>query len=180
MRYVKTILSVLLVSLILVACGGNNDETNQTDDDMNEDTTTNETEQGAEGDEAGNQVGDDNSDGAVNSNDMKEKMENLDYTEFKLEVDYGPDNEFEAEIELENDMVTADLEDEVNGFDLNEKEAFDKIYPNVEKLSINKDTEKEEAITQALEAFDLNSDYEKVELEITFNDGVKIEFEDLK
>lgn len=111
---------------------------------------------------------------------MKQKMSELDYTDFELEVDYGSDQEYEAEIEQNKakDTVEADLEDELNGDDLKGQEAFDKIYPLVEQLTIDQDTSKADAIAEVLDAFDLNDNYEALEIEITFSDGTKIEFED--
>src|SRR5699024_12484996 len=107
---------------------------------------------------------------------MKSKMDELDYVDFELEVDYGQDKEYEAEIEQKEGNVKADLEDEINGEDLNGQEAFDKIYPLVDKLTISKDTEKEDVIEEVLEVFDLDDDYRELELEFTFSDGVKTEF----
>ncbi|WP_115883932.1 YusW family protein [Jeotgalicoccus halotolerans] len=37
---------------------------------------------------------------------------------------------------------------------------------------------KKEAIEQVLDVFDLDTNYTEIEIEITFNDGTKIEFED--
>lgn len=110
--------------------------------------------------------------------DMKSKMDELDYDEFELEVDYGPDSEYEVEIEKDNNRIESEVEDELNGEYLEGQDAFDNIYPKVKKLTIDQSTNKEEAIEQVLEAFDLNTDYTEIEIEITFKDGTKIEFED--
>lgn len=118
----------------------------------------------------------------TSSDEMGTKWAEIKYTDFELEVDYGKNKEYEAEIERNksNDSIEADLEDELNGVDVNGEEAFNEIYPKVKKLKIDQQTSKEDAINQTLEAFDLESNYNKFELEITFEDGTKIEYEDRK
>lgn len=178
MKKVLLFISMMIVSLALVACGGNDDANNESDvtgdEGMVDETEQNMTDDNdATKDEESNNEETETTD----SDDMKAKMDELEYTDFELEVDYGPDKEYEAEIEQKDGNVKADLEDEINGEDLNDQEAFDKIYPLVKQLTIDKDTEKDEAIAEVLDVFDLEDDYEKLELEITFSDGVKVEFE---
>lgn len=112
---------------------------------------------------------------------MQEKMENVEYKEFELEVDYGENNEYEAKIEQHENTGTieAKLEDEVKeNIEVKGEEAFELIYPHVETLTINRESSKDEAIDQILNAFDLPADYEKIEIELTFQDGTKIEYKD--
>lgn len=177
MKRMILFLGMLVLSLVLVACGGNDDADNQSDN-MGEDNTAEESEQEADDSTVEDDTESDND--TADSDDMKSKMDELDYVDFELEVDYGQDKEYEAEIEQKNGNVKADLEDEINGEDLNGQEAFDKVYPLVEQLTIDKDTEKEDAISEVLDVFDLEDNYTKFELEITFSDGVKMEFEDRK
>ncbi|CAM4240183.1 YusW family protein [Lederbergia lenta] len=113
---------------------------------------------------------------------MEQKWADIDYTDFELEVDYGKNKEYEAEIEINksNNSMKADLEDELNGMDMNGEEAFNEIYPKVKKLTIDQHTAKDDAINQTLESFNLEPNYNKFELEITFKDSTKIEYEDKK
>lgn len=178
MKRILYLFSILLISTILAACGNtdsNNDEMDNGTNNENVDTETAEDNTGTTNDDQAN-------DEQANTDDseMKEKMDELEYTDFELEVDYGQDVEYEAEIEQKNDMVKADLDDDRNGEDLDGQAAFDKIYPLVQQLTIQKDTPKEDAIAEVLDVFDLEDDYEKFELEIVFSDGVKTEFEDRK
>ncbi|MFC5603690.1 YusW family protein [Sporosarcina koreensis] len=113
--------------------------------------------------------------------DMLQNMDELDYVEFELEVEYAGDKEYEAELETDSiGTVKAKIEDEVNHVEKNGTEAFDELYPLVQKLTITQQTNKDEAISQVLKTFNLPTDYTKFDLEITFNDGTKIEFEDKK
>lgn len=179
MKRLMLFFSLLMLSMVLAACGGDNNNDTPSGDRPDDDTTTEENQEAETDDQKGDQSQGDQEEN-VDSDDMKQKMDELDYTDFELEVDYGKDQEYEAEIEQENEGIKADLEDEINGEDLNGQEAFDKIYPLVEQLTIDKETPKEDAIAEILDVFDLEDDYEKFEVEITFSDGVKVEFEDRK
>lgn len=179
MRKVFFVFSVLLLSVALAACGGGgtNDNTDggTADEGTANEESTNETEQD-NGDDG--QANNDDQNNTAPADDMKEKMEELDYNDFELAVEYGADEEYEAELELKNDKVKAELEDEINNEHLSGQAAFDKIYPNVDKLTIDKNTDKEAAIAEVLDVFGLDDNYKEFELEITFSDGEKIEFED--
>src|SRR5690625_3918560 len=110
---------------------------------------------------------------------MVTKMEQLDYVDFELAVEYDEDQEFEVSLELDDHgEVEADIEDDLNGVRLYGQEAFATIYPLVEQLTITQDTTQDEAIKQVLAVFGLEDNYREFELEITFKDGVKVEFED--
>src|SRR5699024_11709020 len=132
MKRMILFLGMLVLSLVRVACGGNDDADNQSDN-MGEDNTAEESEQ--EADDSAVEDDTESDSDTADSDDMNEKMDELDYVDFELEVDYGQDKEYEAEIEQKNGNVKADLEDEINGEDLNGQEAFDKVYPLVEQLT---------------------------------------------
>ncbi|MCM3709600.1 YusW family protein [Sporosarcina luteola] len=113
--------------------------------------------------------------------DMLQNMDELDYVEFELEVEYAGDNEYEAELETKSvGTVIAKIEDELNHVRKDGTEAFDELYPLVQQLTITQKTNKDEAIAEVLKTFNLPTDYTKFDLEITFNDGTKVEFEDKK
>ncbi|WP_039041475.1 YusW family protein [Sporosarcina sp. ZBG7A] len=174
--------SVLATALLLGACGNNDTNTEKDTTTSTEDTTT---ESGTANDESTNKntsSGTSDSSTASDSDQgyMKEKMDKLTYDEFELEVDYGKNKEYEIEIEQDNGKVESTVEDELSNSNLHGREAFDEIYPRLEKLDITETTSKEQAIQQALEAFDLKDDYVKFDIEITMPDGQKIQFEDKK
>lgn len=171
MKRILLLTALFLLALMVTACGDQKDNDNNASQD--DGVTTNEDDNQDDADEQA--TTDDDAPG-----DMKSKMDELDYSDFELEVDYGKDKEYEAEIEQDNGNIEADLEDEINGEDLNGEEAFNKIYPNVKKLTIDQKTDKQDAINQTLDAFELDSDYNKFEVEITLKDGTKIEYEDRK
>ena len=115
------------------------------------------------------------------STDMQSDMDELSFQEIELEISYGNDREYEAEIEQdENEPIKAKVEDELNDVYLKDQEAFDDLYPKVKNLDLTKDSSKQETIDSILNAFDLQADYEKFEVEIKFNDGSKLDVEDRK
>jgi len=111
--------------------------------------------------------------------EMQSQMAKLDFSEIDLEISYGEQKEYEAEINHDNSgLIGGKVDDDINNEQLSGKVAFDNIYPKVEKLIISKDTNKKNAIDQILKSFDLPADYNKFELEIVFNDGTKMEYVD--
>lgn len=179
--------SVLATALLLGACGNNDTNTEKDTTTSTEDTTT---DSGTVTDEStnnntssGKSDSSTTNDSTVSDSDqayMKEQMDKLTYDEFELEVDYGKNQEYEIEIEQDNGKVEATVDDELSSSNLNGREAFDEIYPKLEKLEITETTTKEQAIQQALDAFGLKDDYVKFDIKVSMPDGQKIEYEDKK
>src|SRR5690625_4311010 len=113
--------------------------------------------------------------------DMRTKMEELNFTEISLEVQYQDRKEYEAEIDADpNEPIEAEVEDELNNVYLRGKEAFDELFPKVKKLNLTSKSSKQEIIEQIIEAFELPADYVDFDVEIRFKDGVKKDIEDRK
>ena len=192
MKRLLLLLGMSIFAFGLVACGTSDDDTskkddsndnatektdnNASDDTANEEDDYTDNESGQEDDADTN--ADKEDDESSDTSSMESKMKELDYKEFDLEVEYANHKEYEAEIEQDHGKIESSLEDELNNVDVEGQEAFDKIYPNVKELDIEKDTEKSEVISQILKAFDLKDNYKEFEVEITFNDGSKLEVED--
>ena len=108
-------------------------------------------------------------------------MDELDYMEFNLDIYYGTQDEYDVELERnKDDTIEAEIEDSINGVKLKGTDAFNELYPMVKKLTIDQKTSKEDTIKEILDVFNMKNDYSKIEVEITFKDGTKIEFEDIK
>lgn len=172
---------IFTFAFALSACSGSdsNSGTSNGDSSAEENTETS-------GDSSSNDSSaDTNSNQDQNNNqsddeDMDKKMDDLDYTEFEFEVEF-PDvsDEYELELKKRDDgSVKAKLDDTINNKKKRGAEAFDYLYPKIKSLKIDQDTGKKEAIKQALDAFDLPSDYDDVELEIDFKDWTSKEFND--
>ena len=118
---------------------------------------------------------------AESADNIHEKMGDLAYSDFELAVDYANDLEYEVELEKSsNNTVKAEIEDDLNNVRKSGAEAFDDLYPLVEKLTITQETSKADAIQEVLNIFNLADDYQEFELEIRFDDGTKLEFDDKK
>lgn len=197
MKRMMMLSSILLVFIFATACsnGNNNDLTEPINPDNTADMenegnangnnesnngTMNESNENTETNTGVDNNSDNGRDEAKNQDDMKEMLQQLDFYEFELEVSYGNDKEFEIQIEHHsNGDVEAEVEDELNDKNINDDlDAFNYIYPNAKKLNVSQDMDKQDAIDQILQAFDLPDDYEKIEIEFEFEDGAKLEFED--
>lgn len=184
MKKITVVLSLFAMSLFMVACGATDKNETPNNDPVvkdSNDQTTNDADQaenlGVEGEADTETTNRDDS----NADDKAAKMEQLDFIDFDLSVEYENDEEYEAELELKQDnRVEAEIEDDLNGEKLKGREAFDKLFPLVEKLTITQDTSKEEAIEEVLNVFQLDDGYQEFKLEIKFKDDTKIKFEDKK
>lgn len=109
------------------------------------------------------------------------KMERLPFTEFELEVTYDSDVEYEAELDRKsNGHYEVKLDDEINNVQLKGVEAFDQLYPIIKELTITEESTDDEVITDVLNQFNLEDNYNEFELEIKFNDGLEYEYKDKK
>ncbi len=157
----------------------NPDETNNTNgaDGANEPDGTNETN----GTNAGTATNANQGEAVADQNDMQKKMDELDYADFDLDIEYADHKDYEAELEKNsNNTVEAKIEDSLNNVKKKGSEAFDELYPLVKQLTINQQTSKEDAIKEVLDVFGLPADYTEFDMEIKFKDGTKIEFDDRK
>ena len=112
---------------------------------------------------------------------MREKMAELNFSEIEIDVEYQGGKEFEAEIDQDrNEPILAEVEDDLNNAFLQGKDAFDHIFERAKKLEITNESSDQDVIKQVLQSFDLPKDYTEFEIEITFNDGKKLDVEDRK
>jgi len=168
-------------TMMLAACG-----TDNADEAVPEAEAETETET-TESTETGNTTGTDSDSGTpvksqaadgTGQNEMRKKMQELDYTEFELEVEYNNDEEYEAQLEHKSDdSVVASYEDDMNGVRKEGIEAFNDLYPLVEQLKLTPSSNQEEEIKKVLSTFSLPDDYTDFSLELRFSDGTKHEFE---
>lgn len=117
---------------------------------------------------------------ARNDEDMQKMMEQLDFHEFELEVEYGNNQEYEVEIEHHSDgRVGAEVEDELQDvFISDDLDAFNYLFPFVSKLNVSKDMDKQAIIDHVLAVFELDVNYQEFEVEFEFKDGSELKIED--
>jgi len=173
MKKITALIAASLIAVGLSGCGSADDE-NTTENKNTADSTT---------ESNSNDKPKENTSAEANSQkEMKDKMDKLSYSEYEVEANYSGNKDYEAEIEHDDSTgdITSSLKDELNNIKLQGEESFNKVYPGLEKLDIDGTTEKNDAISQVLKAFDLPKDYEKIEISLNTADGKKIEFEDRK
>lgn len=177
---VRFMFTIMLIGL-LAACGSNTTDDNGSEQNETIDTEEPATEEGSidEDDDDADEE-DATTSGAENDSAViKEKMEELGFSEIEIDVDYVDGSDFEVDIDKDGQgNYQAKLEDEINNKKLKGIEAFDALYPALQKLEITKDSSQDEVINQVISAFELNGDYKEIDVEIIFSDGTKIEFED--
>lgn len=181
-RYrMRRLLIVTFTCAILAACGTADQDGDNANNDLPDEPDINEEEIDEEEEDM---FGDDEEDESNDQEDdqayMKEKMDELDFYEIEVEVEYENNLEYEAEIERDDDHYEAELEDDLNNIDIRGLEAFEEIYPLAEALDLSSDSSDEEAIDEVLEVFDLPDDYEEIEIEIDFHDGSELDIEQRK
>lgn len=179
MKKIYVFMLAIGLSLALVACGSTSEKENPApEENNNADTTTGSSTD--ENNQNSSEPGHDSD--IVMQEDMQKQMDDLDYAEFNLEVEYADHTEYEVELDKDDDngAIEAKIEDSINNVKIRGEEAFNELYPMLKKLTISQQTSKEEAISETLKVFNLDNAYSKFEVEITFQDGTKIEFEDRK
>ncbi|MBO0992270.1 YusW family protein [Bacillus sp. SD088] len=117
-----------------------------------------------------------------NDQDAAEMMQDLNFTKFELEVKYGPNEEIDYEYKLKSDNgdYKAEMKDTVKNVIYKGMEAFAALHTQLKDIELNASMDDEETIQGILDRFDLDSDYSKFELEMSFKDGSKLDIEDLK
>lgn len=181
MRKIIALCSALMFSVALTACGQATDDTNdQLEKEQTQGEIDNSTADPADNSGQGTVKNKAEADEAEHQEDMKKMMASLDFKEVDIEVTYGKDKTFEIEIEHNGDgLIEAKVEDEVNGLDIEDDlQAFNHIFSDVKKLTIDRSMEKQDVIDQVLKGFDLSADYVKFKAEFKFDDGTKLSFED--
>ena len=100
------------------------------------------------------------------------------FDKFDLEIDVDGQDTVEANYEMERDLE-AEYKNKLAGLDLKEDEAMVKLDEMFIDIMFTKDTSQEQAIEKLMTWFGLDT-YTKFDLEVHFDDGTKLDFEDKK
>lgn len=100
----------------------------------------------------------------------------ISFLEFDMDADYeGNENDFE--VSYDNDEnIEASYEDQRNKMTLSGDDAYDEIEPILSNLDITADTPDEEVIQTVIDSFKVEDGYQKLEIDITFEDGTEKEY----
>lgn len=93
------------------------------------------------------------------------------FTHFDLDVDYPNDISFDVEYTKNQDVVGVEVDDEINNVELKGDAANEQIAPQLAKLTFDENTSDDEVLNEVLSAFNLEEDYQIIELEVKFNNG---------
>ncbi|MEG0451135.1 MAG: YusW family protein [Lysinibacillus sp.] len=152
----KNLLFALPLSLLILA-GCNNDKVTDVATDQGINNTPNE---------------------ATTNKDII-KAETFIFSEFSLDVDYGVNDSFEVDYEVEESGIEASIEYRDNK-EIKGNEAYKKLEPIFKAFKFTSASTDQEIFTEVLKAFDLDENYQDIEVEIHFTDGVNKEFKNRK
>ncbi|SDJ02308.1 YusW family protein [Natribacillus halophilus] len=107
-------------------------------------------------------------------------FESLPFKEFELDVEYDDDAEYDADYEHEGGAPEAEIEEERDGkeIEISGDEALNELSGILPNMDIDENTNREEIINAALDAFELDSNYKELEIDIEFLDGQEMEIEE--
>lgn len=100
------------------------------------------------------------------------------FTDFELDVDYpDQDDALTVSYEEDKDLVEAEYEDKVANEVLEGNDAFDKIEPLLAELELTEDMSEEDVISKVTEVFNIDSNFESIEIEVTYPEGTDKEYQ---
>ncbi|MCS0655263.1 YusW family protein [Cytobacillus firmus] len=102
------------------------------------------------------------------------------FTNFDLEVEYKDNKAIDVDYENEKNGMEASYQDDLADQNLTSDEAMEKLTPIFEGLSFDQNTEDQEVINQVKDAFSVEDNYQKIELEVKFPDGTEKEYSETK
>lgn len=157
----KFIFPALIMSsaLALAACGDDEEVTQPVTDDASEETSAPEAESTEDASPSGEAEG--TSDGKTYG-----------FTDLSVEVDMPDQDEaLDLSYEEERGQVEAEYENKIDGVDLTGDDAFNELEQGLSQLNLTPDTPDDEVIKQVVEAFGVDANFKKIEIEIDYADG---------
>ncbi|OCA90145.1 hypothetical protein F7984_03920 [Pradoshia sp. D12] len=172
----KLSLIMCMCVLTVFAAGCNNNDDAQKDNQANDNQTTennNANDTATDNNNANNQATDNNT--GTNTNDSA-----YSFRDFDLEVKYENNKDYEVSYENDNDGVEASIEDDRNNERVNGNDAVDRLNPIFKKLDIDSNTSQDDVISKVISAFELDDNYQAIDIDISFNDGTEKEYRNNK
>ncbi|WP_369382423.1 YusW family protein [Lysinibacillus fusiformis] len=101
------------------------------------------------------------------------------FLEFSLDVDYSATESYEVEYENKKSGISAKLQDDRQNVKLQGDEAYTKLEPLFKQLNFDSTTPNDEVIDQVIKVFNIEDNYQSIEVEVEFMDGNEKEFKRL-
>ncbi|HWJ77987.1 MAG TPA: YusW family protein [Niallia sp.] len=160
MKKVLFLFGSLSLSILLTACGDNDEVKNPPEN------TTEEKQQTTENDSTTTK----DTDTSTNTG--------YGFTKFDLDADYeGTNDALDVDYENEkNDNMEASYQDKSQDINLNGDEAIDKLDSIFSSLNFDENTPDDEVLNTITEAFNIPKDAKNVELEIQYSNGTEKEY----
>ncbi|EFI70637.1 YusW family protein [Lysinibacillus sp. HST-98] len=102
------------------------------------------------------------------------------FIEFSLDVDYSATESYEVEYEDKKTGIEAKLEDDRKKEKLQGDEAYTKLEPLFKQLNFDSTTSNDEVIDQVIKVFNIDDNYQSIEVDVEFVDGNEKEFKRIK
>ena len=169
--------SIVLLSILLVACGDDDEVENPPQDttgEENQQTEDNNTETNEETDTGTT----DNTDTGTTGDGTANTETNYNFIKFDLEADY-PDTNDALDVDFENEPnenMEASYRDQSQGIDLNGDEAMEELDNIFASFDFDETTANEEVLAAVIEGFNIPEEATNIELEIDFNNGTEKEY----
>ncbi|MFB1080461.1 YusW family protein [Jeotgalibacillus sp. JSM ZJ347] len=152
----RYIISAAGLSLLLTACS---EESETVEDPTPEETSDQseeqpDTDQGAGPDDTG-----------------------IPFLSFEMDAEYeGNDNDFEISYDSENSEVEAVYENERDMMTMSGDDAYQEIQPVLSEFDFTIDTSDDEVIDSVIEGFEVEEEFQSIEIEIKYSDGTEKEY----
>ncbi|CAM5194660.1 YusW-like protein OS=Ureibacillus acetophenoni OX=614649 GN=SAMN05877842_11635 PE=4 SV=1 [Ureibacillus acetophenoni] len=164
MKNLTLLLGTPVLALFLLGCNDEDKVTNVPDNAPVEGTATN-TQTDTNDTTTDTQTDDTQTGGAT-----------FNFTHFDLDVEYGNNQEYDVDYENETDGMEAEIKDDIGNKVLSGDEAFEVLSPIFEKFTFDQNTANDVVISEVLNAFNLDENYQSLELEVKFTDGTIKEY----
>lgn len=117
--------------------------------------------------------------GTQQTGDTPTDQVTFNFLEFSLDVDYSETESYEVEYEDKNRNRR-----KIRGWSKNEKlqgdEAYTKLEPLFKQLNFDSTTPNDEVIDQVIKVFNIEDNYQSIEVDVEFVDGNEKEFKRIK
>ncbi|WP_453995629.1 YusW family protein [Bacillus nitroreducens] len=98
------------------------------------------------------------------------------FTHFDLDVEYPENKEYDVDYENETDGMEAEIRNDLDNNHVKGDQAFEILRPIFEEFDFDKNTSDEDVVSAVTNAFNLDKDFQKFELEVKFLDGTEKEY----
>lgn len=184
MKKFMVLITITTLAFLIAACGTTEEDTNPPADNNAGETENNATN---DQDNASNDQNNGNTDsGSATDNNATNNSDNVttdtesDYafTSFDLEADFeGTEDIVEVEYEQDTNETEASYRNETQGIQLRGDEAMQELDSIFSTFDFDENTPKEEVLSTVLEAFNIPTDAQNVELDIEYAGGTEVEYQ---